>query len=112
MAAETGGVGFVLFDVRLDTVADLGILGTASTEGVAGDIAPKQIELVALDQDRLLPWRSTRPTARVGLLMLTNPRLKALLLVGVGQVRNLNPFRFLLPGVLACHSCSSPMSIE
>jgi hypothetical protein len=112
IAAETGGVGFVLFDVRLDTVADLGILHTVPTEGVAGDIAPKQIELVALDQDRLLPWRSTRPTAQVGLLMLTNPRLKALLLVGLGQVRNLNPFRFLLPGVLACHSRSSPMSIE
>src|SRR5262245_52163681 len=100
MAADTGGLGFILFDVRLDPLADLGILGTVSTEGVAGDIAPKPVELVALDQDRLLPWRSTRPTARVGLFMLPNPRLQALLVVGVGQVRHLNPFRLLLPRVL------------
>src|SRR5262249_40414147 len=73
------------------------------TEGVAGDIAPKRVELVTLDQDRLLPWRPTCPAERVGLLMLTHPRLQALLLIGLWQVRSLNPFRFLLPRVLACH---------
>jgi len=55
ITADTRCVRLILFDVRLDTLADLGILGTCLTEGVAGDIAPKRVELVTLDQDRLLP---------------------------------------------------------
>jgi hypothetical protein len=111
ITADARCVRLILFDVRLDTLADLGILGTFLTEGVAGDIAPKRIELVTLDQDRVLPWRPTRPAERVSLLMLTNPYLEALILVFLWQARSLNPFRFFLPRVLARHTVS-PCSHE